>query len=320
MPPFKAPMRRHHRQSRVARAAVRLTTRTGSQAVRTTRRAVTRPRPAPRRVVVRRAAPRAVRRYPPAAVRGKYIASGVGRRATRIVSHESKTTTRGKFIASHVGQRATHSASRAYTPRPASRQAHRARVKRQAELKAQLPNYAARRKVFEDGSHTPGLGDNHFPFASHDTVSAAKYKAYAQRLWPKVRRHYGLPKGAPMPQLKVLRELAGQIEFVTSDRPGEVKVSQGAANANYAPKGSKSRNYARSVLIHEWAHTRQKNAHNRRKLPRALVEGGAEAFEQEIDKKLGLPGDTTPEYARFARQARKKGRHYIIKGQFKDDR
>jgi hypothetical protein len=185
-------------------------------------------------------------------------------------------------------------------------------------LRRQLPRYD---KIYEDGSG--GLGGKSFPYALPSTVAEANFRGYAKRLWPKVRRHYGLPKGSSMPPLRVHRDSSGtdkmKLAFVMRGSP-TVNVTSGVTLANSRktnPKDKPARDYARGVLIHEWAHTRQKGKHKRSK---ADVEGGAEAFEQEIRRKLGLPLATSAAYKPFVKKVRRKGRKYVLDTQFKGDR
>lgn len=70
-----------------------------------------------------------------------------------------------------------------------------------------------------------------------------------------------------------------------------------------------------STLLHELAHTRQAD-----RLWRASVEdieGGAEAFEQIVAPRVGLRSVTNRKYAPYARKARRRGRRYVKREQFR---
>jgi hypothetical protein len=76
------------------------------------------------------------------------------------------------------------------------------------------------------------------------------------------------------------------------------------------PKGT--RGPSETVLLHEWAHTRQPRS------SKARAEGGAEALDRLLSRRLGLPyvQSPSPAYRRWAGRARRKGRRYVLKGQF----
>lgn len=182
----------------------------------------------------------------------------------------------------------------------------------------------------------PGtLDTGRFPYTHPDLPANARYEGYAERLWGKAKREYGLPADAPMPKLATLTRQEARESFPDSGgegaytdfywrRPAQrvVRVSPTVVRASSSrtndPRRSKDaregRDFAHSVLLHEWAHANQ-----RVRLPDWLAEGGAEAFSQDVSPRLHLV-DPPGFYGREVRRARRKGSKFIHRGQFKKGR
>lgn len=251
-------------------------------------RAVTRgavkvsPRPAQTRRAVRAARPQ--KRVTP------YRTSGV-----------AVKTTIGAIKASPHPQRTAHAADVQYR----KSQAKSARTEvQQYPRKAALTARLGAKKVAAADTRAQLIHDV-FPDLQRDS----------KRFWPLVRRHYGLPKGTPAPNLKVgeprLEKRAAA--YVYPDAPGKPTVyAESSLLRKY--KHPKTKDEALSVLLHEWAHTRQKPSVRGR-----AAEGGAQAYARAVSQKLGLdPYEASPAYRKYARRTeRKKGRRYVLKGQFK---
>jgi hypothetical protein len=90
------------------------------------------------------------------------------------------------------------------------------------------------------------------------------------------------------------------------------------------PPRSPMSSFSRFVPLHEWVHVNQRNpavrGYSRKGLSHALIEGGAQAFAQQLAPALGIPlqsRQSNPQYASLADFVRKaKGQRYVQRGQF----
>lgn len=128
----------------------------------------------------------------------------------------------------------------------------------------------------------------------------------AERLWERAKVETGLRGEMPPIVLNAKRnpKLRGWVQAgIIFLRP---KTTEGLAR-NQDP--------AKSVLLHEFAHTQQTMSRSRPN----LAEGLATRFERRVAKKLGItPATTTRRYRRYARRSRRRyGPRYVIRGQFR---
>ena len=146
-----------------------------------------------------------------------------------------------------------------------------------------------------------------------DKISNPIYGRYSKRLWGRARGHY--PGSDKAPKLKIDYGPIGKSNhaWVFHDDPKTVHVSPNIVREFMNPKGRRPK--AESVLLHEWAHTRQPQG--ARRPSRAVAEGGAEAVEQILARKLKRQYTTAnPQYRKWRRKARKRGKGYVLKGQY----
>lgn len=146
-----------------------------------------------------------------------------------------------------------------------------------------------------------------------DVLAGEAYDKYAKHLWKLASRYYPDSKNRPGSKLDYgPRPRERAVAWVMHNQPNVVHIAPETVRQFMAPKGF--RGQAPSVLLHEWAHTRQPLGQR----SRATLEGGAEAVEQLLAKRLGVPyGRSSPEYLRWAAQQRRKGKRYLLKGQYR---
>lgn len=132
-----------------------------------------------------------------------------------------------------------------------------------------------------------------FPYARREHVGWANFKSDSDKVWLLVRRDFGGKKPKVIPSTR---------------RDGVRGYAYRGRNAVYITPESymNDKDGARKTLLHEIAHTRQRA----KKLPKWVVEGGAEARAQYLARKrLGQrkPRSNNPDYRRYtARYAKRK--------------
>lgn len=131
-----------------------------------------------------------------------------------------------------------------------------------------------------------------------DTVAKAGYRHYTKDLWEKTKGEYGGKRPAftvsDMPKSMVAYVYNHENE-VHYGRP----LTRGYMDANGSPRRAE----AKSVPLHEWAHTRQKDD------PRKwVIEGGAEDKARRVSRKLGTKYTNSPSYLKY------ENRYRAIKG------
>jgi hypothetical protein len=147
-----------------------------------------------------------------------------------------------------------------------------------------------------------------------DKLSGEAYDKYATRLWKRAGKYYPEPKRRPQTKVDYGPESKWANAWVMPSTPDVVHVAPVTTRAFMGPKGARGR--SESVLLHEWAHTRQPNGERRR--PKSIEEGGAEAVNQLLAKRLHVPyTPAVANYMRWARRARGKGKGYVLKGQYR---
>jgi hypothetical protein len=165
-----------------------------------------------------------------------------------------------------------------------------------------------------------------------DRLSTEAYRKYANSLWKRAGHFY--PRGiGKQPKLKIgyddpqASSAYAWVEPGSRRRRNVVHVQPEIPRAFMSPKGKGSRSPvtgkrllfrgpSESVLLHEWAHTRQ-SPRTLRNQPKR--EGGAQALDQALARKLHIPFEQTQDraYLRWTRRARRKGRKYVFHGQFR---
>lgn len=148
-----------------------------------------------------------------------------------------------------------------------------------------------------------------------DILSTEAYNKYANQLWRKAGSYY--PPGK-QPGLEVDYNdpnSSWAYAWVHPENRNLVHVRDDVPRQFMGPDLPGVRGPSESVLLHEWAHTRQ-SPETLRDQPKR--EGGAQALDQLLAKKLGIPFEQTqdPNYLRWAKRARRKGTDYLLRGQF----
>lgn len=147
-----------------------------------------------------------------------------------------------------------------------------------------------------------------------DILSSEAYGKYAKGLWGRAGKFYPHPQD--MPKTVVDYDPAQRkraLAWVMHDQPNVVHVSPETTRMFMGSKGL--RGPSETVPLHEWAHTRQPL--NERSM--ATLEGGAEAVDRLIARRLKLPYIKSPDpnYRRWAGKARRRGKGYLLKGQYR---
>lgn len=123
----------------------------------------------------------------------------------------------------------------------------------------------------------------------------------------------GFTRPAYEPVISSLR--APEFRRVLSEYGGDevARLVPGLEIISNNVRNKRARNLARTVVLHELAHTAQ-----RRNLPRRVREGGAEAFTRVMARRLGLlPPRSARSYRRWGRRvSRRRGRRFVLQGQF----
>jgi len=165
-----------------------------------------------------------------------------------------------------------------------------------------------------------------------DILSTEAYRKYAKNLWKRAGHFY--PRGiGKRPKLKIGYndpQAAWAYAWVkpgSRSRRNVVHVQPEIPRMFMGPKGRGGRSPdtgkallfrgpSESVLLHEWAHTRQ-SPRTLRNAPKR--EGGAQAIDKALARKLHIPFQETedPDYLRWERRAKRKGRKYVFHGQFR---
>lgn len=152
-----------------------------------------------------------------------------------------------------------------------------------------------------------------------DKVAKPAYRYYVRHLWDRVKDEYPNPKDRPKIKLDSKMPSGLEIAYV---RKGENVVHYGSPvfrgfmgpgtyEGKSAPNPARGR--AKTVPLHEWTHTRQSSFTNK-----AKTEGGAQANEKRLAKKLKMPYfKSSAEYERWAaRMRRKYGEDWVAHGQY----
>jgi hypothetical protein len=173
-------------------------------------------------------------------------------------------------------------------------------------------------------------------FGTPQNVALANYSGHYDRLWKKALDNY--PTGAKKPKLDYVKPrngIAGYVDWgqkavhipTTTPmqarlRPSDRKMDRVLAKnphpaAKVWGKERKDRqNFYRSVPLHEWAHSFQKDI---AKMPKAQREGAAETLALKVAKELGQPFHTpTAKYRKYTKavKGRKDSAAFVRSGQF----
>jgi hypothetical protein len=161
-----------------------------------------------------------------------------------------------------------------------------------------------------------------------DKLASDAYKHYTDRLWERARRYY--PDSDKQPNTRVGYDGPKDAFAWTYKGKNTVYYSPKAIRQFMGPnkvgaKPNPMRSHAKSVPLHEWAHTRQREPAPPRspeedRARRAKREGGAEAVEQDLSKKLKIPYFANSKaYAKWAREMRRKyGNDWVHHGQYRN--
>lgn len=294
-----------------------------------------------------------VRRAPPRARRVAASAKPVRRARTmptppapRVAPQARAYVSQGKAV-EHVANRQRQQAAARPAPRarpvratpPADIKSNADR-KRAADYRTSRPYYRTYRSVWHQtpkvqrteaalkATYVPGAKSS--PERLHnlrvydrelrqgpDVLSSEAYQKYAKGLWGRAGKYY--PRPHDMPKTVVDYDPAQRkhaLAWVKNLNPEVVHVSPEITRMFMGPKEPGLRGPSETVPLHEWAHTRQPLG--LKVSDQALTEGGAEAVDRLISKRLKLPYTPSPSarYRRWARLARKRGKGYLLKGQY----
>lgn len=142
-------------------------------------------------------------------------------------------------------------------------------------------------------------------------LSRSNFDSLAEQAWP----HLGLKGKRP----KIVYDDKGYKGIAAYVMRGDKKVHVSPNTVTGQQFGTRSmQDYNRLVIPHEFAHTRQRRG------TKAQREGGADEFAQTIGRRAyARAGIRKPRkqgaraYAGYRKQVRKKGRNWLLKGQFR---
>lgn len=143
-----------------------------------------------------------------------------------------------------------------------------------------------------------------------DSVAEPVYKAYMDRLWEETKHDFrGHRPGAVIVPPE---ELGDGGAYADAPRGmNHVRYSIGAMR-DYVNRGE-MHDFAKGAPLHEWAHLRQNHDTYKSK---GLTEGGADAYAQSEERKLGMPVTHAPAYDAYRRAVQKRSKHYVRHEQF----